>query len=57
MHRLLYNGLVKKYETKNKAIEATLTLTGEWSVLDPQGELIIDNRGVVNTKKRDENEN
>lgn len=57
MHRLLYNGLVKKYETKNKAIEATLTLTGEWSVLDPEGELIIDNRGVVNTKKRDENEN
>ena len=42
MYRLLYGGLVYKYETLEAALEASKLLSVEWTILDPQGDVAFD---------------
>jgi hypothetical protein len=42
MYRLLYGGLVYKYETLDQALEASKLLQVEWTILDPNGDVAFD---------------
>ena len=42
MYRLLYNGLVDRFNTLNDALEASRNLVVEWTILDPNSEVAFD---------------
>lgn len=42
MYRLLYNGDVYKYATLEEALNASKNLSVEWTILDPNDDVVFD---------------